>query len=92
MCIVAPEKPGGPGVWQGADMAAYRCAILDDYQNVALGLADWSKITEVEVKVFNEPVRRTDEQTIHDVKDFDIVVMMRERMAWIRSIICVSPE
>ena len=27
---------------RGADMA-YRCAILDDYQNVALKLADWSK-------------------------------------------------
>jgi len=24
---------------------AYRCAILDDYQNVALKLADWGRIT-----------------------------------------------
>ena len=32
----------------------HRCAILDDYQNVALKLADWAKIKEVEVKVFNE--------------------------------------
>ena len=36
------------------------CAILDDYQNVALKLADWSKIgKDVEIKVYNEPVRRT---------------------------------
>jgi D-3-phosphoglycerate dehydrogenase len=29
---------------------AYRCAILDDYQNVALTLADWSKISsDVEI-------------------------------------------
>ena len=23
----------------------YRCAVLDDYQNVALKVADWSKVT-----------------------------------------------
>ena len=34
---------------------ALRCAILDDYQNVALKLADWSKLPkDVETKVFNE--------------------------------------
>ena len=33
---------------------AHRCAILDDYQNVATSLADWS-IPDVEIKVFNEP-------------------------------------
>ena len=35
-------------------MASYRCAILDDYQNVALKLADYSKVPEVEFKVFND--------------------------------------
>ena len=59
---------------------ALRCAILDDYQNVALKLADWSKVTkEIEIKVFTEAVRRSDADTIRDLKDFDIVVMMRER-------------
>ena len=39
---------------------AYRCAIIDDYQNVALKLADWSKVTkDVEIKVFTEAVRRS---------------------------------
>ena len=34
----------------------YRCAILDDYQNVALKLADWSKLAgDVDIKVFNQP-------------------------------------
>ena len=33
---------------------AHRCAILDDYQNVATKLADWS-IPDVEIKIFNEP-------------------------------------
>jgi len=72
---------------------AYRCAILDDYQNVALKLADWSKITgDVEVKAFNQAVRRSAEDTIRDVKDFDIVVMMRERTRFPRHVIEALPN
>ncbi|MEX2036440.1 MAG: D-2-hydroxyacid dehydrogenase family protein, partial [Xanthobacteraceae bacterium] len=64
---------------------AYRCAILDDYQNVALKLADWGRITgDVEIKVFNDAVRRSNEDTIRELKDFDIVVMMRERTRFLR--------
>ena len=73
-------------------MATYRCAILDDYQNVALGLADWKKIPEVEIKVFNEAVRRTPEDTIRDVQDFDVVVMMRERTPFPRKVIEALPK
>jgi D-3-phosphoglycerate dehydrogenase len=72
---------------------AHRCAILDDYQNVALKLADWSKITkDVEVKVFTEAVRRSDADTIRDLKDFDIVVMMRERTRFPRAVIEALPK
>ena len=66
---------------------AHRCAILDDYQNVALKLADWSKIKEVETKVFTEAARRSDADTIRDLKDFVIVVMMRERTRFPRAVI-----
>src|ERR1700730_15167378 len=35
----------------------YRCAILDDYQNVALEMADWSSLSsEVDLEVFNAPL------------------------------------
>ena len=72
---------------------AMRCAILDDYQNVALKLADWSKVTkDVEIKVFNDAVRRSDTDTIRDVKDFDIVVMMRERTRFPRAVIEALPK
>jgi phosphoglycerate dehydrogenase-like enzyme len=72
---------------------AYRCAILDDYQNVALKLADWSKIAkDVDVKVFTEAVRRSDADTISDCKDFDIVVMMRERTRFPRAVIEQLPK
>jgi D-3-phosphoglycerate dehydrogenase len=70
-----------------------RCAILDDYQNVALKLAEWSKITnEVEITVFTEAVRRSDADTIRDLKDFDIVVMMRERTRFPRTVIDGLPK
>jgi len=72
---------------------AYRCAIIDDYQNVALKLADWSKVTkDVEIKVFTEAVRRSDADTIRDCKDFDIVVMMRERTRFSRAVIDGLPK
>jgi phosphoglycerate dehydrogenase-like enzyme len=71
---------------------ALRCAILDDYQNVALKLADWSKIKEVETKVYTDAVRRTDADTIRDCKDCEIVVMMRERTRFPRAVIEGLPK
>ena len=72
---------------------AYRCAILDDYQDVALKLADWSRISgDVDIKVFKEAVRRSAEDTIRDVKDCDIVVMMRERTRFPRPVIEALPN
>jgi phosphoglycerate dehydrogenase-like enzyme len=71
---------------------AVRCAILDDYQNVALKLADWSKIKEVETKVYTDAVRRTDADTIRDCKDCEIVVMMRERTRFPRAVIEGLPK
>ena len=39
-----------------------RCAILDDYQNVALSMADWSKVAnDIEIQVFNEHLGAADE-------------------------------
>ena len=70
-----------------------RVAILDDYQNVALKLADWSKLgKDVEIKVYNEAVRRTPEDTIRDCKGFQIVSMMRERTPFPRKVIEALPD
>jgi phosphoglycerate dehydrogenase-like enzyme len=75
------------------DDMVYRCAILDDYQNVALGLADWSKIkADVEVKVFTDVVQRSPEQTIRDLQGYDIVVMMRERTRFPRAVVEGLPK
>ena len=70
----------------------YRCAVLDDYQNVALKYADWSKVTgDVEVKVFNEPFKNANE-VVRALKGFQIVAMMRERTAFPRKTIEALPD
>jgi phosphoglycerate dehydrogenase-like enzyme len=69
-----------------------RCAILDDYQNVALKLADWSKVKgEIEVKVFNEHLGGAD-KVIATLQGFQVVVAMRERTAFPKKVIDALPE
>ncbi|HXG19139.1 MAG TPA: D-2-hydroxyacid dehydrogenase family protein [Methylomirabilota bacterium] len=63
-----------------------RVAILDDYQNVALRMADWSVLPkDVEVRVFQDHLK--DEDAVAGrLKDFDIVMAMRERTPFPRSL------
>src|SRR6202034_911938 len=69
-----------------------RCAILDDYQNVALSSADWSKVSgDIDITVFNEHLGSAD-QVIAALKDFPIVCAMRERTAFPRTVIEALPE
>jgi phosphoglycerate dehydrogenase-like enzyme len=58
-----------------------QCAILDDYQNVALKLADWEKIAhQVEVHPFQRHFEP--DELVRVLQDYDIVVIMRERTAF----------
>jgi phosphoglycerate dehydrogenase-like enzyme len=69
-----------------------RCAILDDYQNVALTFADWSKVqNEVEIKVFNEHLGAA-ENVVATLRDFAIICAMRERTAFPRAVIEALPN
>jgi phosphoglycerate dehydrogenase-like enzyme len=73
-------------------MPRYRCAILDDYQNVALQMADWSQVTpDVEIKVFNEPLGDTDE-VARALAGFAIVGAMRERTPFPRPVLEALPD
>jgi phosphoglycerate dehydrogenase-like enzyme len=70
----------------------YRCAILDDYQNVVLQVADWSPIAkDVDITVFNAPLGGQD-KVIGALADFDIVVGMRERTPFPRAVIEALPK
>jgi phosphoglycerate dehydrogenase-like enzyme len=71
---------------------AYRCAILDDYQNVALKMADWSPVAkDIDIKVFNAPLGGRD-KVIAALSDFDIVCGMRERTPFPRAVIEALPK
>src|ERR1700726_2952788 len=57
----------------------FRIAVLDDYQNVALSLADWSALDErATVTVFNDHLADSD-AVVERLQPFDIVCVMRER-------------
>ena len=64
-----------------------RIAVLDDYQNVALKMADWSQIsTQAEVVVFNDHL--ADRVAVAErLKGFEIVCAMRERTPFPRALI-----
>jgi len=56
-----------------------KLAILDDYQNVALGVTDWSVLGDrVEITVFDSYLGEED-NVAASLEEFDIVVAMRER-------------
>ena len=73
-------------------MTRLRCAILDDYLNVALSVADWSKVQDrVDVTVFNQPFA-TAEAAAHALKDFEIICAMRERTPFPRTMFASLPN
>jgi phosphoglycerate dehydrogenase-like enzyme len=73
-------------------MPRSRCAILDDYQNVALSAADWSKVSrDLEIEVFNAHLGAAD-KVIAALEGFDIVCAMRERTAFPRDVIEKLPQ
>jgi phosphoglycerate dehydrogenase-like enzyme len=67
------------GRTQGTLVLAMKIAILDDYQNVALKMADWSAIAKkADIVVFNDHVD-SPEAVIDRLHPFDVVCVMRER-------------
>jgi phosphoglycerate dehydrogenase-like enzyme len=69
-----------------------KIAILDDYQNIALKLADWSTLARrAEITVFNDHI--ADSAAIIDrLIPFDVVCVMRERTPLPRDIIQRLPR
>ncbi|WNC93413.1 D-2-hydroxyacid dehydrogenase family protein [Paraburkholderia sp. FT54] len=69
-----------------------KVAILDDYQNVALSMADWSPLeNRADVTVFNDHVADI-ELLIQRLQPFDVVCVMRERTPLPREIIESLPN
>src|SRR5215218_7466062 len=87
-----PVSSSQKGARQGGSRMAHRCAILDDYQNVALKMADWSPVAkDVDITVFNAPLGDKD-KVIRALADFAIIVGMRERTPFPRGVIEALPK
>ncbi len=71
---------------------ALRCAILDDYQRVALKLADWTSIRDrVDLTVFDQPFADAAD-AIKALQDFEIVCAMRERTPFGGDVLSALPK
>jgi phosphoglycerate dehydrogenase-like enzyme len=69
-----------------------KVAILDDYQNVALSMADWSPLANLaEITVFNDHVADAG-KLIQRLLPFDVVCVMRERTPLSRAVIESLPN
>jgi phosphoglycerate dehydrogenase-like enzyme len=68
-----------------------RIAILDDYQNLALEMADWSSLrNRTEIAVYNDHVSDP-EALIARLSPFDVICVMRERTPLPREILMRLP-
>lgn len=73
-------------------MPKRRCAIIDDYQNCALELADWKSLSaDVDFTVFTDHL--ADEDAVADrLRDFEIVSIMRERTPFRATLLAKLPN
>jgi phosphoglycerate dehydrogenase-like enzyme len=70
----------------------FSVAVLDDYQNVALSMADWSALKgRAAVTVFNDHIADVD-AVVSRLLPFDIVCVMRERTPMTRAVIERLPK
>jgi phosphoglycerate dehydrogenase-like enzyme len=69
-----------------------RCAVIDDYQDAALNVADWSPVrNDVEVVAFRDHLADEDAVAAR-LKDFDVVCIMRERTPFPRTLLEKLPN
>jgi phosphoglycerate dehydrogenase-like enzyme len=69
------------------DIGTMRVAILDDYQNVALSMADWSEVAaRADITVFADHLADQD-AVVERLTPFDVVCVMRERTPLLRNVI-----
>ena len=69
-----------------------RCAVLDDYQGVALRMADWETLRpDVEVEVFRTPLGQG-RASQSALAGFHIVCLMRERTPMPAELIAALPD
>lgn len=69
-----------------------RVAVLDDYQNVSLKMADWSRVEDrAEITVFNDHLSSL-EQLVARLSPFEAIAIMRERTPFPKRLIDGLPN
>jgi phosphoglycerate dehydrogenase-like enzyme len=70
-----------------------KLALLDDYQKVALRMADWDRLRKrgIEITVFHDPFTSV-EDAAQKLEPFDILGLLRERTAFPRALIEKLPN
>jgi D-3-phosphoglycerate dehydrogenase len=67
-------------------------AVLDDYQRAALDFADWSELGDrADVHVFDRHFA-TEDDVAAELADFEVVVAMRERTPFPRTLLTRLPR
>jgi phosphoglycerate dehydrogenase-like enzyme len=76
---VIPSRPGAGRAAETSEAVHLRVAVLDDWQRVARGAADWARLPETaQVRFFHDHL--TDPDGLVDrLRRFQVVVLMRER-------------
>ena len=71
----------------------HKLALLDDYQKVAMRMADWDRLKKrgVEITVFHEPFASV-EDAAKKLAPFDMLGLLRERTAFPRALIDKLPN
>ena len=71
----------------------YKLALLDDYQKVALRMADWDRLRKrgIDITVFHEPFSSV-EDAAAKLAPFDMLGLLRERTAFPRALIEKLPN
>ncbi|HVV19613.1 MAG TPA: D-2-hydroxyacid dehydrogenase family protein [Pseudonocardiaceae bacterium] len=65
-----------------------RCAVLDDYQDVALTAADWGRLDVESIRWHID----SEDALVDALRDFEVVVVMRERTPMTASLLARLPK
>jgi len=70
-----------------------KLALLDDYQKVAMRMADWEPLKKrgVDITVFHEPFKSVDDAA-KKLAPFQVLGLLRERTAFPRALIEKLPN
>src|ERR1700756_2500007 len=75
-----------------SESSPMKIAILDDYQNVALKMADWSALAaKADITIFDDHLADPD-ALVERLAPFDIVCVMRERTPLPREVLQRLPR